>query len=134
MKDLYLPLKNEWFQLIRKGVKPVEYKEITPYWAKRLLEPTNKFPKGHKWQDFYGDWSDYQSLYRNIVIGLVRGFIRYRTFTNTHFTLGYPSKDEAERHMIYPWIKTDIGTANHDWAHNNYLEKKFFRIWFNNQK
>ncbi|MBF4991074.1 ASCH domain-containing protein [Methylophilus sp. QUAN] len=37
MKILYLTLTKEWFDLIVSGVKTVEYREIKPYWAKRLL-------------------------------------------------------------------------------------------------
>lgn len=37
MKILYLPLKKEWYEMIEAGKKPVEYREITTYWAKRLI-------------------------------------------------------------------------------------------------
>lgn len=34
---LYLSLKKEWFNLIDSGDKREEYREIKPYWEKRLL-------------------------------------------------------------------------------------------------
>ena len=34
---LHLTLKKEWFDLIAAGVKKEEYREIKPYWEKRLI-------------------------------------------------------------------------------------------------
>ena len=36
MKTLHLILKRRWFDLVAAGVKSVEYREVTPYWRKRL--------------------------------------------------------------------------------------------------
>lgn len=35
-KTLYLTLKKQWFDLINSGMKTEEYREIKPYWQKRL--------------------------------------------------------------------------------------------------
>ena len=37
MKILDLPLKATWYDMIESGVKTEEYREIKPYWSKRLL-------------------------------------------------------------------------------------------------
>ena len=37
VKILHLPLKAKWFKMQESGEKPEEYREITPYWCKRLL-------------------------------------------------------------------------------------------------
>lgn len=37
MKTLDLPLKAKWYKMIESGVKPEEYREIKPYWEKRLI-------------------------------------------------------------------------------------------------
>lgn len=37
MRILYLPLKKEWYEMIESGVKTEEYREIKPYWTKRLV-------------------------------------------------------------------------------------------------
>jgi hypothetical protein len=34
---LHLTLKKKWFDMIASGVKREEYREIKPYWNKRLL-------------------------------------------------------------------------------------------------
>ncbi len=38
MKTLYFPLKNEWYKMIERGEKREEYREINPYWFKRLID------------------------------------------------------------------------------------------------
>jgi len=38
MKILELPLKKEWYNMIESGEKREEYRDITPYWEKRLLD------------------------------------------------------------------------------------------------
>jgi len=37
-KILHLTLKKKWFDLIKEGKKKEEYREIKPYWEKRLCE------------------------------------------------------------------------------------------------
>lgn len=36
MADLVLPLKAVYFNAIKAGTKPTEYRLVTPYWRKRL--------------------------------------------------------------------------------------------------
>ncbi len=36
-KTLHLNLKKKWFEMIFIGVKTEEYRELTPYWIKRIL-------------------------------------------------------------------------------------------------
>lgn len=37
IKILDLPLKKEWYNMIESGEKREEYREIKPYWSKRLV-------------------------------------------------------------------------------------------------
>ena len=37
VKILHLPQKAKWYIMQESGEKPEEYREITPYWCKRLL-------------------------------------------------------------------------------------------------
>lgn len=34
---LVFPLKKEWYEKIKSGEKTVEYREVKPYWEKRLF-------------------------------------------------------------------------------------------------
>ena len=36
MNILYLNLKAKWYEMIESGIKKEEYREIKPYWIKRL--------------------------------------------------------------------------------------------------
>lgn len=38
MKILRLSLKTEWFRMIQSGYKKEEYREIKPFWTKRLAK------------------------------------------------------------------------------------------------
>lgn len=37
IKTLHLPLKKEWYEMIERGEKLEEYREIKPYWYKRFI-------------------------------------------------------------------------------------------------
>lgn len=37
MKTLHLTLKKKWFDLILSGEKTIEYREMKPFWEKRLV-------------------------------------------------------------------------------------------------
>ena len=37
MMDLHLPLKGEYFDQIKSGMKVFEYRQTNPYWSKRLI-------------------------------------------------------------------------------------------------
>lgn len=40
MRDLILPVKRIYFEQMRDGLKPEEFRLITPYWTKRLVGRT----------------------------------------------------------------------------------------------
>lgn len=39
MKVLHLTLKKKWFDMIESGEKKEEYREIKPYWIRKLVNP-----------------------------------------------------------------------------------------------
>ena len=42
-KTLFLPLKAKWYELIEKGIKTEEYREIKDFWFKRLTNKNFKY-------------------------------------------------------------------------------------------
>lgn len=42
LQELHLNLKKEYFEQIKSGEKEFEFREITPYWRKRLTGKTFK--------------------------------------------------------------------------------------------
>ena len=47
---LRFPLKREWFEKIKNGEKTVEYREVKPYWDKRIrnLYYFNNLPESNQ--------------------------------------------------------------------------------------
>jgi len=45
MKTLHLTLKKKWFDQILAGTKKIEYREIKPYWTKRLFDDKGEAKK-----------------------------------------------------------------------------------------
>lgn len=133
MQDLHLALKHEWFVAFKEGDKPVEFREITAHWTKRLMEPTEYWPSDKRWDDLYGKHLDRDTLLANIYYGIRKAYIRYKKFGDMVLTDGYPSKDDADRHFRIGWFGTDIGFVRVPrWAWpGTPADKKFFRIWSN---
>lgn len=48
---LWLPLKKQWFDMIRSGEKLEEYRDITPYWNARLIRHSDT-PPGNTFRRF----------------------------------------------------------------------------------
>ncbi len=98
-EELYLPLKRKWYDMIRSGEKPEEYRAITPYWIRRLTD-THKLGK---------------VLLANVpevAAALIRmGSVSFKHFDAAHFTLGYPKRDDTSRHMVKPIKEVVIGTG-----------------------
>ena len=51
-KILHLTLFKKWFDEIKSGKKKFEYREIKPYWTKRLFEENEKGNSKPKHYDF----------------------------------------------------------------------------------
>lgn len=66
---LILPIKQKWFNMILSGEKPEEYREIKPYWIRRILNVMG-FPEEH-WEDIkeclikMNTLRDFDVLFRN---------------------------------------------------------------------
>lgn len=70
-KTLFLPLKKEWYEMIESGIKTEEYREIKPYWVKRLVTADINDPTI--------DWSKWES-YRFRCVKFSYGYTK-RTMT-----------------------------------------------------
>ncbi|WP_295055347.1 hypothetical protein [uncultured Fibrobacter sp.] len=91
IKTLTLTIAEPWFSMIRDGTKKEEYREIKPFWKKRL---------------------------RNVVLKtalstVYKGFQRYDTLV---FTLGYPKAGDTERRLVFNNPKICIGTGRPEWG------------------
>ena len=89
MKTLDLVLKKKWYDMIESGEKTEEYREIKPFWVKRLLEPIDLFGRDYcKAEAFDTDCDN--SWCEFIVPKDIRdGVIKFKDFDNVAFHLGY---------------------------------------------
>lgn len=110
MKTLTLPLKKEWFDLIKAGIKKEEYRVQNEYWIKRLLTCDEKFLDAL--------W-DRASVYPNSTEVLnrdLKNLFRIKHFDRLVFTLGYPKAVDKERRLEFKNPKIRIGTGKPEWG------------------
>lgn len=93
MATLTLTLKKKWFDLIKSGVKTEEYREIKPFWTKRLMQPVI-------------DYADGRISMPDVP----------REFDTLVFTLGYPKADDMSRRMVFKNPKIEMRTGNSAWG------------------
>lgn len=122
---LHLVLKRQWFEMIKSGVKTCEYREITPFWANRLLAANKNL---RQWQEIWlyyaiwkwdADWKFPDDLISKFGV---------KPFTHVHFTLGYPARDETSRHMVKRIKEIVVAEGNPKWGAKP--GKKYFVIRF----
>ena len=100
---LYLPLKAKWFNMIKSRIKPEEYREMTPYWAKRLYGcPANI------------DWCKTKEPVCGRCSCLRR--LKPKQYSLVWFTLGYPKKNNLSRNMVIKTTGTTYGKGNPEWG------------------
>lgn len=88
---LTLPLKTKWFDMIKSGEKLEEYREITPYWVRRLTVLIPDKDKEHLEAHFL-------SIAKHSIL---HGFPVFREFDEVEFTKGYPKKGDKNRRIVF---------------------------------
>lgn len=105
---LFLPLKAKWYELIEKGIKTEEYREINPHWAKRITTIR------YKTDILY-------SLPQNQLIEEIKEIWSFKDFKRVRFSYGY-----TNRTMEFKCDGIEIGKGNPDWGAP--LEEEVFII------
>ena len=114
MSNLQLPLKKQWFDLTKSGVKTEDYREITAYWLRRLFKhkdyailddglidevihelKTNKisFPELYDWAGWFPN-----------------------EFDSNIMTLGYPKSTDSDRILKLEHKGIEIREGNPEWG------------------
>lgn len=112
MKVLDLVLKGEWFDMIKNNIKHEEYREIKPYWFKRLFETINieytHYDKIDK------DCSDFYCNPKNIKY-LIQDFndggIKFKNYTHVKFRRGYTNEI-----IIFRIVNVRIDNGKTEWG------------------
>jgi hypothetical protein len=102
-KALRLPLKTKWFEMTKSGVKSEDYREMTPYWSKRLCEPCFYY-EADFWEEVIIDGEIIEATYK------------FKPFETNIMTLGYPKSNNLERIMKLEHKGIEIRTGNPEWG------------------
>jgi hypothetical protein len=109
--NLQLSLKTKWFEMTKSGIKTEDYREITPYWQRRLYHCANEENKSATCVEFNLE-EKYLFNCSNCLVGL--SFLK-KFKTNT-MTLGYPKSGDTERILKLEHKGIEIRTGNPDWG------------------
>ena len=112
-KILILPIKKEWFDKIKSGEKTEEYREIKPYWIKRLVN--QDADSGFIGCDEHGNNST------------IFGTLEYIPYSHVLFINGRTNK--------YPRIEKElvsitVGKPQKGLCPDEFLDKDYFIIKF----
>lgn len=105
MNILYLPLNRKWYRLIRSGEKTAEYREIKPYWIKRICCLANR----KKIDD--GFLRGLAAVQESCAEAFERGAIVPKAYTHVKFTYGY-----TKRSMTFEIKGIGIGRGRPEWG------------------
>jgi len=107
--NLQLPLKKQWFEMTKAGIKTEDYREVNHYWIKRL------FISAEEWM--------FDTLIDNItknnfdIIDIENYYALYlKKFTTNTMTLGYPNSSDTERIIKFEHAEIEIRTGNPEWG------------------
>lgn len=108
MKTLYLPLQQKWYDMIEKGIKTEDYREIKPHWISRFIDMDFyywKFPTRESVSDLYHQSEDKATG---------KNFFRddyCKSFDTVTFSLCFTSKT-----MTFKIEDFTIGTGKSEWG------------------
>lgn len=94
MSIIELPLKAQWYDMIESGIKKEEYRELKPYWMKRLLQ-------------YWDCWGSKQDMLRLNSLSM----LIFAKFDAVRFRYGY-----TRRTMLWSIEEISIGKGHTEWG------------------
>jgi len=124
MKTLQLSLKKQWFEMTKAVIKLEDYRDITPYWAKRLLlchgESLSKELSDLEIEvmcDELNNSINYAGeIEDEVCFTLDNYYSTFKDFTHNTMTLGYPKSTDTERILKLEHKGIEIRTGNPEWG------------------
>jgi len=108
---LKLPLKKQWFEMTKSGIKKEDYRELNSYWFKRLVFNWQKVSKYYN-VDASND-TDIQTLCCDLFWSKT---IAFNPFNQNTMTLGYPKLGDNQRILKLEHKGIELRTGNPDWG------------------
>jgi len=109
MLNLQMSLKRKWFELTKAGVKTEDYREITPYWIKRLMIVDSEDADTGMALCAIRDGYTIDEAYE--IYGATLKKVNYNIMT-----LGYPKSGDTERILKLEHKGIEIREGNPDWG------------------
>lgn len=117
--NLQLSLKTKWFEMTKAGIKTEDYREINPYWAKRLLLwqkedlkiNLDDFDIKQLCKELNECYSEEDVFYE-----IDNWYLTFKTITENIMTLGYPKGTNTARILKLEHKGIEIRTGNPDWG------------------
>lgn len=102
---LNLPVKAKWYNLIESGEKREEYREIKPYWIKRLIYLSTGIKLDEQLARSYAKCKE------DLVLLLKQEYAGYKPYDNAQFSYGYTKK-----RMAFNIESISIGYGRPEWG------------------
>jgi len=117
-KNLTLSLKKQWFEMTKLGIKREDYRELSDYWIKRLVESITFF--GGRY-DSMKDLSIKEVGLSNVNLlhvtsDVLKRDVKLKKFDVNIMTLGYPKSGDKERILKLENKGIEIRTGNSEWG------------------
>ena len=111
MSNLHLPLTRKWFDLTKFGGKTEDYREITPYWFKRLVYNYKEVLRAFDLS--LNDLSGFKKFFEENENAKK---LTFKWFDYNEMTLGYPAKNDANRRIVFEHLGIDVRTGKPEWG------------------
>jgi len=123
MSVLHLTQQKKWFDMTADGIKKEEYRQIKPYWVKRLIDIVGP-PEEEKGEN--------RNIPDNIAFDLLRHPLQqvlkdYYSKLNT-FNMVVSKNGYSKNAPVITWrhIGIRVGTPNPEWCPPEFHGKTFF--------
>jgi len=121
MKNLQLQLKKQWFEMTKSGEKTEDYREITEYWAKRLLDInlSQEHIEGGVICELIEDLNSLNSDKKTHISAeecLYNFDCKFKVFDSNTMTLGYPKSTDSSRILKLEHKGIEIREGNPEWG------------------
>jgi len=121
MKNLQLSLKKQWFEITKSGVKTEDYREITPYWMRRLLyiNLSQEHIESGVLDEFLIDLAlinTDKKRHESVSDCLLYFNSKFKKFEANIMTLGYPKSTDSTRILKLEHKGIEIREGNPEWG------------------
>lgn len=118
-----MSLKQKWFDMTKAGIKKEDYREITPYWLKRLFDGFDETDTLDVMNDICYDLKTFDYSIED-ACDWIR--IKPKKFDVNIMTLGYPKSTDKDRILTLKHENIEIRTGNPEWGADQ--NKRYFVI------